>query len=129
MRNPLESAQITLAMDGTVEVVGDRGVMVPAGRPGLTGPMIMAGATVLEEVYEITPSMARAIAVDAWTAMAATRARCLASDEAPLPITREMPARTALIRLLCKCILAGLWRRAFGPYRSGVPSHIRAFRP
>ena len=105
-----------------VEAVGDRGVWVP---DGLTGPMVMAGALVLEEAYGLPPYTSRSAAKNVWAAMAATYGQSLASGEAPLPISQRMPARTALIRLLCRCILGGAYRRVFDARKVAELTHTR----
>jgi hypothetical protein len=106
---------------GRIEAVGERGVWVPEG---LTGPMIMAGATALVEIYDLPPYTARSMATDAWFAMRAEYERSVVAGESPLVIGRKRPARIALIRLLCRCILGGFSRPASAAYRAGVRARI-----
>ena len=97
-----------------VEAVGERGVLVP---DGLTGPMVMAGALVLEECYDIVPYTSRSMASEVWLAMDAAYRQQQAGNQSPLALNRRTRPQIALVRLLCRCIWADVCDRVYGLYK------------
>src|SRR5579871_2508675 len=90
---------------------GSRGVAVPEG---LTASEVLAAATFLEETYGIAPYTSRAMVRDVWEVLGTTRALAQSSAREPLQPARGTPTRSALVRMLCRCIWAGVSRPAAG---------------